>query len=65
MAHADFQKIFYVSFLFMYFFLTVLGFPCCADFSLVMESGGYSSAATFGLLIAVASLVAEQWALGT
>ena len=30
------------------------------DFSLVAESGGYSLVAVHGLLIAVASLVAEQ-----
>ena len=40
-------------------FLAVLGLCCCAGFSLVAESGGYSLAAVQGLLPAVTSLVAE------
>ena len=36
------------------------GLRCCAGFSLVAESGGYSTVAVHGLLIALASLVAEQ-----
>ena len=41
-------------------FLAVLGPPCCAGFSLVVASGGYSLAAVCRLLIAVAPLVAEH-----
>ena len=37
--------------------LAVLGLHCCADFSLVEASRGYSQAAVHGLLIVVASLV--------
>ena len=42
------------------FYMAVLGLCCFAGFSLVVESGGYSSLAVCGLLIAVASLVVEQ-----
>ena len=42
---------------FIYLFLAVLGLCCCAGFSLVEKSGGYSLVAVHGLLIAVASLV--------
>ena len=45
---------------FICLFLAVLGLHCCTGFSLVMESGGYSLASVRGLLIAVASLVAEH-----
>ena len=46
--------------------MVALGPLCCLGFSLVSESGGYSLAAMHGLLIAVASLVAERglWANG-
>ena len=48
-----------VSILFMYLlFLTVLGLHCCAGFSLVGESEGYSLVVAHGLFIAVASPVA-------
>ena len=41
-------------------FLTVLGLCCCTDFALVVASRGYSLVAVHGLLIVVASLVAEH-----
>ena len=44
----------------IYLFLAGLGLHCCADFSLVAGSRGYSTVAVRGLLIAVASLVAEH-----
>ena len=44
---------------FTYLFLAVLGLCCCTGFSLVVASGGYSPVAVPGLLIVVASLVAE------
>ena len=40
--------------------MAVLGLHCCAIFSLVVASGGYSLAVLHRLLIAAASLVAEQ-----
>ena len=40
--------------------LAVLGLRCCTGLSLVALSGGYSQVAVRGLLIAVASLVAEH-----
>ena len=43
-----------------YLFLAVLGFCCCAGFSLVVTSRGSSLVAMCRLLIAVASLVLEQ-----
>ena len=39
--------------------MAVLGLRCCAGFSLIMESGGYSPVSVCRLLTAVASLVAE------
>ena len=45
---------------FMYLLLAVLGVHCCAGFSLVAESGGYTLVALRGFLIAVASLVVEH-----
>ena len=44
--------------MFIYFFLAVLGLPCCVGFSLVAVSGGYSVVVTYWLLIVVMSLVA-------
>ena len=38
----------------------MLGFDCCADFSLVVVSRSYSAVEVCGLLIVVASLVAEH-----
>ena len=48
----------------MYFILAMLKLHCCAGFSLAVASGGYPLGAVNGLLVAVASLVAEQgfWA---
>ena len=43
---------------FIHFFWAALGLPCCTRVSLVVVSWGYSVAAC-GLLIAVASLVAQ------
>ena len=45
---------------FRYFFLAVLGLPCCAGFSLTVASGGQSLAAVRRFLIVVASLVVEH-----
>ena len=42
-----------------FIYLAVLGLCCCTGFSLVVASGGYSPVAVPGLLIVVASLVAE------
>ena len=49
----------------MYLFLAVLGIHCCAGFSLVVASGAGVGVVTLdcgflGLLVAGASLVAEQ-----
>ena len=46
--------------LFMFLFWAVLGLCCCTEFSRVAASRGYSPAVMSGLLIAVASLVAEH-----
>ena len=51
-------------FLNVYFFLAVLGLPCCVGFSLVAVSGGYSVVVTYWLLIVVTSVVAEHSLLG-
>jgi len=51
--------------IFTYLFLAVLGLHCCTNFSLVAVSRGYSLVAVHGLLIVVASLVAEHGLLGT
>ena len=50
---------------FIYLFLAMLGLPCCGDFSLVVVSGCYSLVVVRGLLIAVASLVAEHGLQGS
>ena len=49
---------------FIYLFLAVLVLRRCIIFSQVAEIEGYSLAAVHGLLIVVASLVAEQQAVG-
>ena len=50
---------------FVHLFLAVLGLGCCAGFSLVVASGGYSQVAMCGLLTVVASLVAKLlWCTG-
>ena len=41
----------------LYLFLTVLGLCCCAGFSLIVASGGYSLVAVLRCLIVVASIV--------
>ena len=41
-------------------FLAVLNLHCCLGFSLSAVSGGYSLVAVHGILIVVASLVAEH-----
>ena len=51
-------------FLSIYVFLSMLSFCCCAGFSLVVASRGYTLVVVRGLLIVVASLVAEHGALG-
>lgn len=48
------------SFLKFYLFSVVLGLHCCAVFSLVAKSRGYSLVMACGLLTAVAPLVAEH-----
>ncbi|WP_211488227.1 hypothetical protein, partial [Escherichia coli] len=53
-----FSKIFkFLKISFIYLFLAVLGLHCFSDFSPVAESRGYSPAAVYTLLIAVASLL--------
>ena len=49
--------------IFLNLFLAALGLPCCAGFSLVVESGGYSPAVVHRLLIVVTSRCGAQ-ALG-
>ena len=44
----------------MFYLLVTLDLHCCERFSLVVASGGFPLAVIHGLLIAVASLVAEQ-----
>ena len=46
-------------FTYIYIFLAVLGL-CCVDFSLVVETGGYSPAAVLGLPVAETSLVVKH-----
>ena len=43
-----------------YLFLIMLGLHCCVGFSLVVVTGGYSLVAVRGLLVELASLVAEH-----
>ena len=43
----------------VYLFTVVFGLHCCADFSLVVASGGYSTAVVRGLRVTVAP-VAEH-----
>ena len=43
----------------IYLLLAALGLRCCTGFSLVASSGGLSLVVVLGLLIEVASLVAE------
>ena len=43
-----------------FFFLALLGLRCCTGFPLIAASGGYSLVAVCGLLIVVASIVAEH-----
>ena len=45
---------------FIYLFMALLGFPCCAGFSLVAVSGSLLFVAACGLLVAVASLLMEH-----
>ena len=45
---------------FIYLLLTMLGFLCCMGFSLGVASRGNSLAVVHGLLIVVASPVAEH-----
>ena len=45
---------------FMYLFMAVLGLCCCMGFSLVVANGAYPLVAVCGLLIVVASLIAEH-----
>ena len=50
----------FVVFLSLFLFLAVLGLHCCMGLSVVGASGGYSLRAVRGLLVAVASPVAEH-----
>ena len=54
------KLLFFFFFLKIYLFMTVLGLCCCAGFSLVAASRGYSQVAVLGFLTAMASLVAES-----
>ena len=45
---------------YVYLFLAVLGLCCCVGSSIVVMSGAYCLVVGCGLLIAVASLVAEH-----
>ena len=56
MSASAFGRVFFF-FALIYLFLAMLDFGCCASFSLVEASGGYSLIAVHGLLIAVASLL--------
>ena len=47
-------------FIYLIYFLAVLGLHWCMGFSLVMEKGGYSLIVMRGFLIAVTSFVAER-----
>ena len=49
----------FLDFFKIYLLMAVLGLHCCAG-SLVAARGGYSPVAVHGLIIAVASLVAEH-----
>ena len=53
-------KISFVKNNFVYLFLAVLGLPHCIGFSLVAPSGGHFPVMAQGLLIVVASPVAEH-----
>ena len=48
----------------LFFFLAVLGLRCYVNFSLVLESSGYSLVAVHQLLIGWASLIVEHRLLG-
>ena len=50
---------------FIYLLLAIVGLHCYASFSLVVANVGYSLVVAHGLLIEVASLVAEHRLLGT
>ena len=52
--------LFFFNKLFIYLFLTVLELHCCAGFSLVAVSWGYSLAVALGFVRVVASLVVEH-----
>ena len=54
------KELFILNNLKLYLFLGVLDLPCCFDFSLVMETKGYSLFAMCGLFIAMASFVVEH-----
>ena len=54
------QSLFFYYYYFVYLFLAVVGLCCCMGFSLVLMSCGYSLVAVHGLLMAVASSVAEH-----
>ena len=49
----------FIIFIYLFLFLAVLGLHCRMGFSVVGASGSYALLAVRGLLIAVASLVAE------
>ena len=52
--------IYFFKILFPYLFLAVLDLRCCAGFSFIVSSRGYSLVMVHGLLIAVASLVVNH-----
>ena len=57
-THAVF--LFFFFFLRLYLYLAVLGLRCYMEFSVVVASEGYSIVVVHGLLIAMASLVAQH-----
>ena len=58
--HMKRSSISYLKKMIYFFILAVLGLHCCAGFSPVAGSGGYSLVAVCGLLIVVASLLVEH-----
>ena len=51
---------FFKKFLYVFYFLAVLGFSCCSGFSLVVESGDYTLIVVHGLLLTVISRCRAQ-----
>ena len=64
LCNSIFKKFFFYIY-FIYLFFSVLGLCYCTGFSLVVASGSHSPAMVLRLPLAVASLVAKHWLLGT